>query len=57
MEWPTVMETLAVSAHRRVALVPWQVAPPATEGPREADPAPRPPVEAGLDVGTQRDAW
>jgi hypothetical protein len=56
MEWPTVMETLAVSAHRQVALVPWQAAPPPAEGPPEADAAPRPPLEGELD-GAQLDAW
>ena len=62
MEWPTVMETLSVSGHRQVDLVPWPVAAPDAEpdDARTGDPV-RPAIaldaEAATQAGPERDAW
>jgi hypothetical protein len=60
MEWPTVKETVSVSAHRQVDLAPWQgTAAPEAEAQPDA-PAP-PPVAPEASAGRQAEplleAW
>jgi hypothetical protein len=54
MLWPTVKETLAVSAHRREA-----PAPERGDAERAADPVIEPDArpEAGVERGDELDAW
>jgi hypothetical protein len=60
MLWPTVMETLAVSAHRQVALMPWPSAADPEDSQSQAADA-EPPAAggsvSGAESGAELDAW
>jgi hypothetical protein len=58
MEWPTVVETLSVSAHRQVELAPWPAAAPAALAGDAGSGEPVPhDADAAIESGPERDAW